>query len=233
MIRLKGMYDSMIRCQIPEDTAAEALKDEFARVVAGGHALLPGSRLVLDFGGRELDEDLIICVMRELIWPSGASAAAWITLDAKSQDMMKRIGLPTVEPEAMSKSGRPSPGLVLSRTLRSGQRVEHRGDVIISGHVNDGAEIFASGNVAVLGRLRGLVHAGSDGSENVSVAARSMEAAQLRIGGKVCSIDRGVSWWGQMVIAKVEDGVVVVDHWPAVRSEQPTSADQPQQPEDK
>lgn len=222
MIKLKGMHDSMIRCMIPEDAAEDALKAEFERIVAGGKNLLPGSRLVLDFGARALSEKLISQVMTDLIWPSGMSAAAWITLDAKSQDLMKRVGLPTVEPIPTVKSGAKdalAPSLMLSRTLRSGQRVEHPGDVIICGHVNDGAEIFASGSVTVLGRLRGLVHAGSGGRDSATIAARAMEAVQIRIGSKIGSMDKSASWWGKMVIAKIEDGGVLIDYWPTVRSE--------------
>jgi septum site-determining protein MinC len=97
--------------------------------------------------------------------------------------------------------------------------VEHHGDVIIAGHVNDGAEVLSSGHVTVLGRLKGLVHAGCGGDETTSVIARSMEALQVRIGSKIGSLDRKAIWWGKMVIAKVNEGSVYIDYWPVVKSE--------------
>jgi septum site-determining protein MinC len=111
------------------------------------------------------------------------------------------------------------PSLVLERSLRSGQRVEHRGDVVIDGHVNDGAEVLSAGNIVILGRLKGLVHAGCEGDEDTIVIARSMEALQVRIGGRIGSLDRGAQWWGKMVTVRVDDGSVLIDYWPALKNE--------------
>lgn len=44
-------------------------------------------------------------------------------------------------------------------SLRSGQRVEFEGSLIILGDVNDGAEVIAGENIVILGKLRGLAHA--------------------------------------------------------------------------
>jgi septum site-determining protein MinC len=111
---------------------------------------------------------------------------------------------------------------VLHRSLRSGQRVEHRGDVIITGHVNDGAEVLASGNVTVIGRLNGLVHAGYEGGDEAPdavVVSRCMEAKQVRIGSKIGSLGRDAEWWGKSVIVNVRDGAVLIEYWPFVKGE--------------
>ena len=73
----------------------------------------------------------------------------------------------------------------VSHTLRSGQRVECEGDVVVLGDVNDGAEVIAGGSVAVMGVLRGLVHAGATGRSDVVVAANALIPKQLRISGKI------------------------------------------------
>lgn len=224
MIKLKGMHDSMIRCIISEELACEKIADEFKKVVSKGQGVLPGCKVVLDFGARPVDRDMICSVLRDFVFPAGINVAAWITYDASSIDGLKRAGLPTGEPMPEKKGeDRSTPafahGLFLHRTLRSGQRVEHPGDVIIDGHVNGGAEIMASGNVTVLGRLRGLVHAGCDGREDTAVVARSMEAPQIRIGGRVGSLGKSDAWWGKSVIARVDDGVVLIDYWPAMKNE--------------
>jgi septum site-determining protein MinC len=46
-------------------------------------------------------------------------------------------------------------------TLRSGQRIETEHSVIVFGDVNSGAEIIAGGDIVVLGKLRGVAHAGA------------------------------------------------------------------------
>ena len=50
-------------------------------------------------------------------------------------------------------------------SLRSGQKLEIEGSVVILGDVNSGAEVIASENIVVLGSLRGLAHAGAKGNK--------------------------------------------------------------------
>ena len=57
------------------------------------------------------------------------------------------------------------PTLYLRRTLRSGQRVDYQGNVVIMGDVNAGAMVTCTGDIIVLGALRGLAHAGAEGNE--------------------------------------------------------------------
>lgn len=66
-------------------------------------------------------------------------------------------------------------------SLRSGQRVEFEGSLVILGDVNAGAEVVAGENVVVVGILRGLAHAGAKGNKEAIIAAASIEAPQLRI----------------------------------------------------
>lgn len=75
--------------------------------------------------------------------------------------------------------------IFVTHTLRSGQRIECEGDVVILGDVNDGAEVIAGGSIAVMGSLRGLVHAGAMGRSDVVVAANALMPKQLRISGKI------------------------------------------------
>ncbi|NLK21510.1 MAG: septum site-determining protein MinC [Epulopiscium sp.] len=68
-------------------------------------------------------------------------------------------------------------------TIRSGQSIEFPGSVVVIGDVNPGGEIIAKGNIIILGFLKGIVHAGCDGSSKAFVAALGMRPMQLRIGG--------------------------------------------------
>ncbi len=66
-------------------------------------------------------------------------------------------------------------------TLRSGQNIKSDGHLVIKGDVNPGAEITAAGNVVVLGALKGIVHAGSEGNRDAIVAAMQLNPMQIRI----------------------------------------------------
>ena len=65
--------------------------------------------------------------------------------------------------------------------VRSGQKLEFEGSIVIMGDVNDGAEVIAGDNIVILGALRGLAHAGAKGNVNAIIAASWINAPQLRI----------------------------------------------------
>ena len=65
--------------------------------------------------------------------------------------------------------------------VRSGQKLEFEGTIVIMRDVNDGAEVIAGDNIVILGALRGLAHAGAKGNVNAIIAASSIDAPQLRI----------------------------------------------------
>lgn len=75
--------------------------------------------------------------------------------------------------------------LVVERTLRSGTMTRFRGDVLVYGDVNAGAEINATGNIVVLGALRGLAWAGSGGDESATIVSFDLRPTQIRIGEQI------------------------------------------------
>lgn len=75
-------------------------------------------------------------------------------------------------------------------SVRSGQKIEFEGSIIVLGDVNDGAEVIAGENIVILGILRGLAHAGAKGNKDAMIAASSVEAPQLRIANVVKERER-------------------------------------------
>jgi septum site-determining protein MinC len=71
--------------------------------------------------------------------------------------------------------------MIINKTLRGGQRIEHDGDVLIIGNVNPNAYIVASGNIIVMGTLRGIIHAGANGDETAVVMGLRLKPQQIRI----------------------------------------------------
>ncbi|WP_226583369.1 septum site-determining protein MinC [Halobacillus litoralis] len=69
----------------------------------------------------------------------------------------------------------------VARTIRSGQLVEVKGDLLLIGDVNPGGQVKATGNVFIMGSLRGIAHAGFEGDQSAVIAASYMQPSQLRI----------------------------------------------------
>lgn len=66
-------------------------------------------------------------------------------------------------------------------TVRSGQLLSFDGNLVVIGDVNPGGQVEATGNVVVMGSLRGIVHAGADGNKEAVVVALNLQPTQLRI----------------------------------------------------
>ena len=75
-------------------------------------------------------------------------------------------------------------------SLRSGQKIEYEGSLVILGDVNAGAEVLAGENIVVLGILRGMAHAGAKGNKEAIIAAASIEAPQVRIANIVKELEK-------------------------------------------
>ena len=75
-------------------------------------------------------------------------------------------------------------------SLRSGNKVEFEGSLVIIGDVNAGAEVIAEEHIIVLGTIRGLAHAGAKGNKNAIVFANEIDVPQIRIANIVKEIER-------------------------------------------
>ena len=107
----------------------------------------------------------------------------------------------------------PSVALLVSGTLRSGQRIIHDGPVVVLGDINPGSEIVAGGSVIVWGRLRGTVEAGLSGQEEAVVCALDLAPTQLRIGSALARAPEEPNRRPVPEIARAEGGRIVVDAW--------------------
>ena len=71
--------------------------------------------------------------------------------------------------------------VTVSRVVRSGQVLDIQGDLLLIGDVNPGATVMATGNIYILGSLKGIAHCGTKGNEEAIIAASVMKPSQLRI----------------------------------------------------
>jgi septum site-determining protein MinC len=179
-----------------------------------------GARVALDVGDRpvrphELDNLKAILTRREMtLW-------AVVSSSPTTQQAARNLGLETalttgsdqLESPALNSEERGEYGVVIMNTLRSGRTVTSPGHVTVFGDVNPGAEIVAVGSVIVWGKLRGIVHAGSNGDESAVVAALDLAPTQLRIASFITVSPNDKRRKPQPEVATVQNGRIVAEAW--------------------
>jgi septum site-determining protein MinC len=181
---------------------------------------LRGARLAIDVGNVILKAADLGHLQKELterelnLWAI-LSNSPTTEQTAQTFGLATRINKPRSVERTLSSTSK-SVGILdavlVRKTLRSGNSIQHSGPVVVIGDVNPGAEIVSAGDVVVWGRLRGMVHAGANGDENAVVCALDLSPTQLRIAGKIALTPkrRGKP---QPEIARLNDGQVVAETW--------------------
>ena len=72
--------------------------------------------------------------------------------------------------------------VLYKNSIRGGQSIHYDGTVVIIGDVNPGAEVISTGNILVMGKIKGLVHAGCNGDKSSIITALGLSRIQIRIG---------------------------------------------------
>lgn len=102
--------------------------------------------------------------------------------------------------------------VMIYRHLRSGQKFFTRGNIVILGDINPGAEIIAGGNILVMGSLRGMAHAGAMGDEDSVIAAFRLNPTQLRIANHITRAPDGERFEASSPeLARIRAGKVVIE----------------------
>lgn len=125
-------------------------------------------------------------------------------------DSPKTLGLHGIK-KTYSKEIETSETKFYRGSLRSGQKLEFEGSLVILGDVNAGAEVMAGENVVVLGILRGLAHAGAKGNKKAIISAASIEAPQLRIANVVKEMEKQEGAVQRDTYAMLENNEIIVE----------------------
>ncbi len=102
--------------------------------------------------------------------------------------------------------------LMLRGRVRSGQKIETKGHLVVMGDANPGSELIAGKDVIVLGKLAGKVHAGSPDNESAIVFALFFNPTQVAIGG-ISAAGTGEAPGGIPEFASVIEKTIVVDDY--------------------
>jgi len=217
-LAVKGRRDSLLIIVDPDASMGQVLADLLARL-DGTPDFFRGARLILDVGPRALvaeDLDQLLTILTRY----DVTLSALLTADAATRQLAQDRGLATTlrvpRPTRRIRATADEQDtrcVVIKRTLRSGQVVQHPGHVIVVGDVNPGAEVLAGGDVFIWGRLRGVVHAGAAGDEGAIVCALELAPAQLRIANLAARTPEERPCPARPEIARVEDAGIVVETW--------------------
>lgn len=185
IVQIKGIRDGLLA------TFADASWDEQRKAlmiqINERSAFFQGARLAMDVGTQVLRVNDLV-ELRD--WLSERNITLWAVVSESptSEHTAQLLGLATriskprpEETRHVNEAVSNDTALFVSKTIRSGTRIEYPGTIVIFGDVNPGAEIVAEGNVIVWGRVRGVIHAGVKGDRSAFICALDLSANQLRI----------------------------------------------------
>lgn len=206
-VKLKGVGDGF-RVTLDPSRPEQELKQELSRLFERLKHLAINARVVIDTGEDKGHQALI------------DSLGAWLkdTFDVgmvSAPPEKRSVPLERIRQRDLSKSWTHyrSDALFLRGRVRSGQKIDTKKHVLIMGDVNPGAEISAGGNVIVLGRLLGQVHAGAPDNDEAIVFALDFRPTHVQIGGYVAAGMADSNPEGKPEFAEVTpEGIVVQDY---------------------
>jgi septum site-determining protein MinC len=224
-IVIKGSRDGLL-VSLPPGAWHTALVIFEARLTSSPD-FFKGARVGMIVGPRRLTE-LDVRAARDLLTRFDVTLWAVVSDDKETRQVASILGLDADIPKRKAKAGiaeppielassieEPDLGLVVHRTLRSGQSLRHPGSIAVIGDVNPGAEILAGGDIVVWGRLRGVVHAGAMGDATAVVCALDLVPTQLRIADHISRSPEDKRKRAIPEVARVREGQIVAEAWEA------------------
>jgi septum site-determining protein MinC len=217
-VQIKGIREGLL--VVVGDGEWEDVRGSLLDELDRQAGFLKGARVALDVGSHTL-KAVDLGALRDAL--SEREVGLWAVLSsspttektAQALGLATRLSKPRQERETRPLDTSVQSGekaVLVQRTLRSGYSLQFAGHVVVIGDVNPGAEVIASGDVLVWGRLRGMVHAGAEGNEDAIVCALDLIPTQLRIAGQIAITPqrRGKP---QPEMARLKDGQVVAEAW--------------------
>lgn len=189
LVQIKGIRDGLLATFL--DAPWEDQRVALLTQIDERSSFFQGARLAMDVGTQILKVNDLVDLRDRL---SERNVALWAVISESptTEQTSQLLGLATriskprpEEQRQFADTISDETALFITKTLRSGTRIEFPGNIVVVGDVNPGAEIVAEGNVIVWGRVRGMIHAGSKGNRSAFICALDLSANQLRIAGEV------------------------------------------------
>lgn len=201
---IKGIRDGLL-ILLPEGPVDQAI-DALVEKLEQNRAFFEGGECPVYISG-DLSDDVLEGLRDMLGARFGIRKVERAT--PRRQAEAERIGVETSTSPGLA-GGREGLSLTVEGTVRNGQRITYQGDIVILGDCNPGSSVVAGGSVYVLGALRGVVHAGALGDEDMSVAAFTLLPTQIRIATYIARAPEGARKPDAPQIARVRDGHIQI-----------------------
>ena len=146
-----------------------------------------------------------------------AAPASMASTKAQASAVAAPLAAATAAPAAEESAGRPAPiptpGLVHTAPVRSGQQIYAQGrDLTVCAAVGAGAEVMADGSVHVYGPLRGRAMAGALGDTDARIFCREFHAELVAVAGHYKVLDEvPKEFHGKAVQIFLRDEAVVIE----------------------
>lgn len=234
LIRVRGTREGLL-LTVPDDMRTYGQREVATALAAhldSAEAFFSGADVIVDLGERELTEDEI-GYYRQVLEERGVVVRGFTAASPQGRAAIRKAGfhpLQVAPPDRPNQSSgqslapvaqihpvNPEAGeaLYLRRTLRSGSRIRHHGNLVLLGDINAGAEAAASGDIIIWGTIRGMVHAGALGDDTAIICALGLTPTQLRIGSHYAlpPSDKKGTTSGTPERVRLENGRLVVEPW--------------------
>jgi len=222
MIEIKGIRDGLLININEKDwhVAQSKLLQHLDEQIE----FLKGANLILSLGDLTL-KAAELGLLRDQISERGLTLSTVLTTSTQTEQTAQTLGISTtIQNTTSSQEQIPSlsslttsilgeDAILIRRTLRSGNKIQYPGHVIVFGDVNPGAEIIAGGDVFVWGKLKGTVHAGASGNTNAVIGALELSPTQLRIADQIAIQPKDHRPTQGAEIVRLQDGAVLAFPW--------------------
>lgn len=204
----KGIQNGMLII-LDSEISFEELKTSLDKKVIQAKDFFEGANISITFKGRDLSENEELELLEVISKKSGLEISF-----VNSEKILNNEPVPSKEKSILE------PPILTAKnnityyhkgSLRSGQRIDFAGSVIIIGDVNPGAQILAEGNIIVLGKLKGSVHAACKGAEDCFISALHMDPIQLIIKDVITFFPEDLEKERGPEFAYVKDGQIFVE----------------------
>jgi len=190
-------------------------RDALFTHIGSNRSFFNGAKMLLDVGDIPL-KAADLGKLRDDLADEQITLAVIISSNEISMRSGELLGLsvnPTDEKKKqVGKINKPDSPLWMGKTVRSGTRIDHMGNVIVIGDINPGAEVIATGNIVVWGRIKGFVHAGKSGDTTAFICALELKPTQLRIADLVAvSPEKQDLYLPEMI--RIINGQLVAEAW--------------------
>ena len=160
------------------DVPYEDLKAEIAEKFSASRRFFRKSAMAVSFGGRSLTHTQEKEIVRLISDTADIMIPCIVDMDEEHDAFYQSAVEHAKEREEPVEE---SDGRFYKGTLRKNEFLETDTSLVILGDVERGAVVVSKGNVTVIGRIDGSVHAGCAGDRNAVISALSMEPKELKI----------------------------------------------------